>query len=180
MTDESSGVNRGRRFFHRADGDLFVFVVLSPERRRVVHFGVTEHPTEEWTMQQMREAFPWDQAPRYVLRDRDAIYGRDFAAMTRDMGMEEVLTAPRSQNPFVERLVGSIRRERLGHVIVWNERSLRRNSAQLFCLLSAVTNAFSLGQRRPEPRAVEPPEQGRVVAIPQVGGLHHQYQRRAA
>jgi transposase InsO family protein len=102
---------------------LFVFVVLSHERRRVVHFGVTEHPTQEWTMQQMREAFPWDQAPRFVLRDRDAIYGRDFAAMTRDMGMEEVLTAPRSpwQNPFVERLVGSIRRECLDHVIVWND-----------------------------------------------------------
>ena len=84
---------------------LFVFVVPSHERRRVLHFGVTEHPTEEWTMQQMREAFPWDTAPRYVLRDRDAIYGRDFAAMIRHMGIEEVLTAPRSpwQNPFAER-----------------------------------------------------------------------------
>jgi len=93
-----------------------------------VHFAVTEHPTQEWTMQQMREAFPWDQEPRYVLRDRDTIYGRDFAAMTRDMGMEEVLTAPRSpwQNPYVERLIGSIRRECLDHVIVWNQRSLRR------------------------------------------------------
>ena len=70
---------------------LFVFVVLSHERRRVVHFGVTEHPTQEWTLQQMREAFPWDEAPRYVLRDRDAIYGRDFAAMTRDMGMGKCL-----------------------------------------------------------------------------------------
>jgi putative transposase len=99
---------------------LFVFVVLSHERRRVLHFGVTEHPTQEWTIQQMREAFPWDQAPRFVLRDRDAIYGTDFAAMTRDTGMEEVLTAPRFpwQNPFVERLVGSIRRECLDHVIV--------------------------------------------------------------
>src|SRR3981081_4064269 len=88
----------------------------------------TEHPTEEWTMQQMREAFPWDQAPRYVLRDRDAIYGRGRAAVTRDMGMEEVLTAPRSrwQNPFAERVVGSIRRECLDHALVWNQRSLRR------------------------------------------------------
>ena len=75
---------------------LFVFVVLSHKRRRVVHFGVTEHATQEWTMQRLREAFPWDEAPRYVLRDRDAIYGRDFAALTRDMGIEEVLTAPRS------------------------------------------------------------------------------------
>ena len=92
---------------------LFVFVVLSHERRRVVHFGVSEQPTQEWTMQQMREAFPWDQVPRYVLRDRDAIFGREFAAMTRNMGTEEVLTTPRSpwQNPYAERLVGSIRRE---------------------------------------------------------------------
>src|SRR6267143_1318941 len=97
---------------------LFVFVALSHERRRVVHFGVTEHATQEWTMQRLREAFPWDEAPRYVLRDPDAIYGRDFAALTRDMGIEEVLTAPRSpwQNPFAERLVGSIRRECLDHV----------------------------------------------------------------
>jgi transposase InsO family protein len=141
-------------FFHRADGDLpgpvFVFIVLSHERRRVVRFGVTEHPTQQWTMQQLREAFPWDEAPRYVLRDRDAIYGRDFAAMIRDMEMEEVLTAPRSpwQNPFAERLVGSIRRQCLDHVIVWNEIAAS-NSSQLFCLLSAVTYAFSLGQRCP-------------------------------
>ena len=81
---------------HLSHRILFVFVVLSHHRRRVVHFGVTEHPTQEWTMQQMREAFPWDYAPQYLLRDRDAIYESDFAAMTRDMGMAEVLTAPRS------------------------------------------------------------------------------------
>jgi putative transposase len=161
---------------------LFVFVVLEHERRRVLHFGVTEHPTQDWTMQQMREAFPWDQAPRFVLRDRDAIYGKDFAAMTRDMGMEEVLTAPRSpwQNPFVERLVGSIRRECLDHVIVWNERSLRRTLHNYFAYYQRSRTHLALGKDAPEPRAVEPPEQGRVVAIPQVGGLHHRYQRCAA
>ena len=92
---------------------LFVFIVLSHARRRVVHFGVTEHPSQEWTTQQIREAFPWDQAPKYLLRDRDSIYGKDFAAITTGMGIEEVITAPRSpwQNPYVERLVGSIRRE---------------------------------------------------------------------
>jgi putative transposase len=80
---------------------LFVFVVLSHERRRVVHFQVTEHPTQEWTMQQMREAFPWDQAPRYLGRDRDTIYGQDFSVMTKGMGIEEVRSAPRApwQNP---------------------------------------------------------------------------------
>ncbi len=185
FSDESSGQTAAIDFFTVPTATfrvLFVFVVLSHERRRVVHFGVTEHPTQEWTMQQMREAFPWDEAPRYVLRDRDAIYGRDFAAMTRDMGMEEVLTAPRSpwQNPFVERLVGSIRRECLDHVIVWNERSLRRTLQNYFAYYQRSRTHLSLGKDAPEPRAVEPPEQGRVVAIPQVGGLHHRYQRRAA
>ena len=117
-----------------------------------------------------------------MLRDRDAIYGRDFAAMTRDMGMEEVLTAPRSpwQNPFVERLVGSIRRECLDHVIVWNERSLRRTLQNYFAYYQRSRTHLALGKDAPEARAVEPPEQGCVVAIPQVGGLHHRYQRRAA
>ncbi len=160
----------------------FAWYWTGKERRRVLHFGVTEHPTQEWTMQQMREAFPWDQAPRYVLRDRDAIYGRDFAAMIRHMGIEEVLTAPRSpwQNPFVERLVGSIRRECLDHVIVWNDRSLRRTLHNYFAYYQWSRTHLALGKDAPESRAVEPPEQGRVVAIPQVGGLHHRYQRRAA
>jgi putative transposase len=161
---------------------LFVFIVLAHERRRVVHFGVTEHPTQEWTRQQMREAFPWDEAPRYVLRDRDAIYGSDFATMTRNMGVEEVLTAPRSpwRNPFAERLVGSIRRECLDHVIVWNERSLRRTLQNYLAYYQRSRTHLALGKDSPAPRAVEPPEQGRVIAIPQVGGLHHRYQRRAA
>jgi putative transposase len=146
---------------------LFVFVVLSHARRRVLHFQVTEHPSQEWTMQQMREAFPWDEAPRYVLRDRDAIYGRDFADLTRDMGMEEVLTAPRSpwQNPFAERLVGSIRRECLDHVAVWNERSLRRTLHNYFAYYQRSRTHLGLGKDSPEPRAVEPPERGCVVAI---------------
>ena len=138
----------------------------------------------------MREAFPWDPAPRYVLRDRDAIYGKDFAAMTRDMGIKEVLTAQRSpwQNPFAERLVGSIRRECLDHVTrlqpgcrnVCNERSLRRTLQNYFAYYQRSRTHLALGKESPEPRAVAPPEQGRVVAIPQVGGLHHRYQRRAA
>ena len=133
-------------------------------------------------MQQMREAFPWDQAPRFVLRDRDAIYGRDFAALTRAMGMEEVLTAPRSpwQNPYVERLVGSIRRECLDHIIVWNQRSLRRILQSYFAYYERSRTHLALAKDTPEHRAVEQPEQGHVLSIPQVGGLHHRYLRRAA
>ena len=113
---------------------LFVFVVLSHARRRVVHFRVTEHPTQEWTVQQIREAFPWDQTPTYLLRDRDAIYGSDFTALTKGMRVNDIVTAPRApwQNPYVERLVGSIRRECLDHVMVWNSRSLRRTLQRYF------------------------------------------------
>jgi putative transposase len=103
---------------------LFVFVVLSHARRRVLHFRVTAHPSQDWTMQQIREAFPWDQGCRCLLRDRDAIYGDDWVEMTKSLGIEEVITAPRSpwQNPFVERLIGSVRRE-CGATIFHSTRS---------------------------------------------------------
>src|SRR2546428_789674 len=107
---------------------LFVLVVLSHHRRRVVHFNVTEHPTAIWTAQQMVEAFPEDTAPRYLLRDRDKIYDDEFRKRLRGMGITEVKIAPQSpwQSPFAERLVGSIRRECLDHVIVLGEEHLRR------------------------------------------------------
>ncbi len=102
---------------------LFVFVVLAHHRRRHVHFNVTANPTAAWTAQQIVEAFPWDTAPRYLLRDRDSVYAEDFRQRVEEMGIHEVLTAPRSpwQNAYAERLVGSIRRECLDHVIVLNE-----------------------------------------------------------
>ena len=102
---------------------LYVFLVLAHERRRVVHFNVTAHPTAEWTAQQLREAFPFEQIPRYMLRDRDNIFGDEFGRQVRDMNIEEVLSAPRSpwQRAYIERLIGSIRRECLDHVIVCND-----------------------------------------------------------
>jgi putative transposase len=106
---------------------LFVLVILVHERRRVIHFNITEHPTAQWTAQQVVDAFPWDEAPRYLLRDRDCIYGDAFRRRVRNRGIEEVIIAPRSpwQNPYVERLIGSIRRELLDHVIVLNDQHLR-------------------------------------------------------
>jgi transposase InsO family protein len=99
---------------------LFVLVILSHSRRRVVHFNVTPNPTAKWTAQQVIEAFPWDTAPKYLLRDRDSIYGAYFRQRLKNMGIKEVITAARSpwQNPFVERLIGSIRRDCLDHAIV--------------------------------------------------------------
>jgi len=107
---------------------MYVFVILHHERREIVHFNATYHPTAEWTAQQIVEAFPFETAPRYLLRDRDSIYGERFRKRVKSLGIEEVLTAPRSpwQSPYVERLIGSIRRECLNHVIIFNERHLRR------------------------------------------------------
>ena len=105
-----------------------------------------------------------------------------MVATTKGMGIEEVLTAPRSpwQNPYVERLIGSIRRECLDHVIVWNTKSLRGTLKEYFSYYERSRTHLALAKDTPEPRTVEKPEDGRVEAIPQVGGLHHRYQRRAA
>ena len=107
---------------------LYVFLVLAHDRRRIVHCNVTAHPTAEWTGRQLREAFPFDQLPRYLLRDRDAIFGDEFRQQVTDLGIHEVLSTPRSpwQRAYVERVIGSIRRECLDHVIVFHESSLRR------------------------------------------------------
>ena len=105
-----------------------MFLVLAHDRRRILHCNVTAHSTAEWTGQQLREAFPFDQLPRYLLRDRDVIFGDAFRGQVRDMGIHEVLGTPRSpwQRAYVERVIGSIRRECLDHVLVFQETSLRR------------------------------------------------------
>jgi transposase InsO family protein len=161
---------------------LYVFLVLAHERRRVVHFNVTAYPTAEWTAQQLREAFPFDQIPRYLLRDRDKIFGDDFSRQVADMKIQEVLSAPRSpwQRAYVERVIGSIRRECLDHVIVFNETGLRRMLSVYFSYYHETRPHLSLEKDLPEPRKVQPPELGQVVAVPQVGGLHHRYERCAA
>ena len=161
---------------------LFVFVVLAHRRRRVVHFNVTEHPTAAWTAQQILEAFPDDTAPRYLIRDRDPIYGECLRNRLREMGATEVLTAPQSpwQNPFAERLVGSIRRECLDHMIVLGEKHLRRILKSYFDYYLDSRTHLSLAKDAPTTREVQGPELGQIVEIPQVGGLHHRYERRAA
>ena len=161
---------------------LYVFLVLAHDRRRILHFGVTAHPTAEWTAQQLREAFPWDSAPRYLLRDRDGIFGHDFVKEVKAMGIKQVLSAPRSpwQRAYVERVIGTIRRECLDHVIVFNETSLYRHMKSFTAYYHESRTHLSLAKDAPEPRPVHPPDLGPVVAIPQVGGLHHRYERRAA
>jgi len=160
---------------------LFVFVILS-HRRRPIHLGVTANPTAEWTSRQLLEAFPWDSAPGYLLRDRDARYGKEFHEATGWLGIREVLTAPRSpwQNPYVERLIGTIRRECLDHIIVLNETGLRRILKLYLEYYERTRTHLSLDKDAPIPRTVQPPELGKVVELPEVGGLHHRYERWAA
>jgi hypothetical protein len=127
---------------------LYVFVVLLHHRRQVAHFNVTDSPTAAWTAQQLVEAFPDDSAPRYLLRDRDSIYGGEFRRRAKGMLIAEVLTAPRSpwQNPFVERVIGTIRRELLDHVIVLNEGP-PSSLAQLPALLPRLSQRISRSRR---------------------------------
>jgi transposase InsO family protein len=161
---------------------LYVLVVLVHHRRKVVHFNVTDSPTAAWTAQQIVEAFPDDSAPRHLLRDRDGIYGGEFQRRVKGMGLAEVLTAPRSprQNPFAERVIGTIRRELLDHVIVLNEGHLRRRLRAYLRDYHGSRTHLALQKDAPEPRAVEPPAHGRIVALPVVGGLHHRYVQNAA
>lgn len=156
--------------------------VLSHDRRKVLPFNVTAHPTAEWVYQQLVQAFPYDTMPRYIIRDRDAIFGAQVERFLKDTGIHEVLTAPRSpwQSPYVERMIGSIRRECLDHVIVVSEESLRRTLRSYFAYYHKSRTHLSLDKDAPEPRAAQDPEFGRVVALPEVGGLHHRYERRAA
>jgi hypothetical protein len=159
---------------------LFVFLVIEHQRRRVLHFGVTEHPTAEWTAQQMAEAFSERDASRYLTRDRDAIYGDAFRCRIHSLAMKEVVTAARSpwQNAFAERLIGSIRRECLDHVVILNRGHLRRLLKSYFAYYHRSRTHLGLAKDAPAGRAVMP--RGEIIAFPEVGGLHHRYERRAA
>lgn len=160
---------------------LFVLVILAHERRRVVHVAVTDHPTAAWAAQQLREAFRWDEAPRYLIRDRDSAF-QGWTTTAAAIGIEEIVTAVRSpwQNAYTERLIGSIRRECLDHIVIGNERGLRRVLNAYVEYYQRSRTHLSLAKNSPIPRSIHAPSDGRVVAFPQVGGLHHRYERRAA
>jgi putative transposase len=158
---------------------LFVFVLLAHNRRRIVHLAVTAHPTAAWTAQQLREACPWDGAPRYLIRDRDHAFDR-LRNTAKAMGICEVLTAPGApwQNAYVERVIGSIRRECLDHVLVFNEAGLRRVLHAYRRYYERSRTHLALAKDAPIPRPIQ--DDGVVIAIPAVGGLHHRHERRAA
>jgi putative transposase len=161
---------------------LYVFLVLAHNRRRILHFAVTAHPTAEWSIQQLQEAFPWDTAPQYLLRDRDRIFGKEFVDQVKAMGIKQVLSAPRSpwQRAYVERVIGTIRRECLDHFIVLNERSLYWHLRDFIAYYHRTRTHLGLQKDTPESRPIQSAEAGRIISIPEVGGLHHRYERCAA
>ena len=160
----------------------FVLVVLSHDRRRLVHFNVTEHPTAGWTARQLVEACALEETPGNLIRDRDQVYGERFSRQARALNIREVVIAPRSpwQNAYAERVIGSIRRECLDHLVVIGERHLKRLLSEYVHYDNTTRTHLSVAKDAPEPRSVQPPSQGRVVEMPRVGGLHHEYLRRAA
>src|SRR5437899_6254777 len=161
---------------------LFVLVVLTHSRRRLVHFNVTEHPTAEWTARQLLEASALEEGPRYLIRARDQVYGERFSHQARMLDIQEAVIAPRSpwQNAYAERVIGSIRRECLDHVVVIGERHLREILLKYVDYYNGTRTHLSLSKDASKPRSGQLPSEGRVVKVPRVGVLHHEYLRRAA
>ena len=156
---------------------LYGLVVLRHARRRLVTIGVTSNPTAEWIAGQVTDAFPWDEAPRHLIRDRDGAYGPAYTRRIRAMGIRDRPMAPRSpwQNGHVERLIGSIRRESLDHFIVFGEAHLRAVLKAYASYYNEIRPHLSLDKDAPDFRAAQ--KIGRIGAIPILGGLHHQYVR---
>ncbi|MDQ4061289.1 MAG: transposase, partial [Pseudomonadota bacterium] len=156
---------------------LYCLVILGHGRRQLIAFGVTAHPTAEWIARQITEALPWDEAPRYLVRDRDRAYGPVFLKRLRAMGIRDRPIAPCSpwQNASVERLIGSIRRECLDHMVVLGEAHLHRVLSAYAAYYNGVRTHLALGKAAPLGRAVQ--RVGRIQAMPLLGGLYHQYVR---
>jgi transposase InsO family protein len=162
---------------------LYVFVVLSLKRRVVLHVNVTSHPHAAWAAQQVVEALgPETPAVQRLIRDRDGIYGRAFDARVNNLRIEQLRTAPRSpwQNAYVERFVGTLRRELLYHVVVLGERHLLGLVREYVRYYNDDRPHMSLVLDSPRTRAIESPSAGDVIALPRVAGLHHRYLRKAA
>ncbi len=160
---------------------LYCFVALSHERRTILHVNVTRHPTDEWTARQIIEAFPGDgSVPKYLHRDRDSIYGRAFRRTMSILGITAVISAKQSpwQNPFVERVIGSIRRECTDHIIPLGERHLVSVLRRYTTYYNESRTHLALDRNSPSPRFVERGS-GKVIAIPHLAGLHHRYARAA-
>lgn len=158
---------------------LYVFVILSHDRRKILHYNITRHPTDEWTAQQLIETFAWKVSPRFLIRDRDGKFGNRFKARLRHLEIHDIRTSYRSpwQNGYVERVIGSIKRECLDHVIILNETHLHNIMKSYINYYHNSRTHLGLNKDSPNHRKVYPKEEGIIRSIPQVGGLHHRYER---
>ena len=156
---------------------LYAFVIVRLDRRDIVWINVTRHPTAEWIARQITEAFPWDKAPCYLIRDRDHIYGDIVTRRLCAMGIRDKPTAPASpwQNGFAERLIGSIRRECVDHIVVLSEAHLRRILQTYACYYNDIRTHWSLNKDTPASRPVQ--RIGNIKSHAVLGGLHHHYVR---
>src|SRR5882757_10039426 len=156
---------------------LYGLLIVGHGRRQILWFGVTAHPTAEWIANQITEACGWEQAPRYLIRDRDGAYGEVFIRRLRSMGIRDRPTSPRApwENGYAERLIGSIRRECLDHVVVFSERHLRHLLLSYMKYYNGARTHLSLEKDAPVSRAVD--RAGHILCRPILGGLHHQYVR---
>ncbi len=164
---------------------LYVLVVLSHDRRKVLHFNATYHPTAEWTRRQIVEAFPWDTTSKYLFRDRGSSFGSNvFRNQVKNLGIAEVISAYRSpwQNPYVERFIGSIRRECLDNMIIFSRSHLKRILSEYFEYYHLDRTHYSLEKDTPIERPVEhkPDDSSKIIAIPRFNGLHHRYEWKKA
>ena len=166
---------------HRKVGGHF-FRIIEHARRRVVHFNVTPHPTAKWIAQQLIEAFPFDTAPKYLVRDGDTKYGSTVQRRISALGIKDIVTTPASpwENAYIERVIGSIRRECLDRIIVLNERHLRRVLKEYLIYYHEHRTHLGLDKDAPTTREVECCDRGNIVVLPVLGGLHHRYMRLAA
>jgi transposase InsO family protein len=156
---------------------LYAFVIVRLDRRDLVWINVTANPTAEWIVRQITEAFPWNEAPRYLIRDRDRVYGTVVTRRLRAMGIRDRPIAPGSpwQNGFAERLIGSIRRECVDHMIVLGEAHLRRILTKYAAYYNEWRTHRSLNKDAPIHRTIQ--RVGRIVSRPVLRGLHHRYGR---
>jgi transposase InsO family protein len=159
----------------------YIFVVLELKTRRIAHIGVTQFSTDEWTAQQLREATPWGSGPKYLIRDRDSKYARRFSAVAAGSGIQELKTPHRTPcaNGICERFIGSLRRECLDHILIYDGKHLQR-------VVQKYTNYYNqerphqgIGQRIPNHYAIpeSKPTRGRITSKAILGGLHHSYAR---
>ena len=159
---------------------IYVFVAISHDRRKILHFAVTANPHSQWAIQQLRETFAFDETTKYVIRDNDKIFSDDFKLHINNFGLEDTPTAPRSpwQNPICERVIGTLRRECLDHMIILNEKHLHNILHEyIFEYYNVSRTHMSLEKDSPEHRPIQ--KDGKIVSKLILGGLHHVYSRVA-